>query len=123
MPRSYPPEVRRQVIELARAGTPVLQLAATFGLSDATIYNWLKQDRVDRGEVPGLSTEQQLDLSSPTSRTCSASSGCGTGSRPSSMPTRRGSSPPPTELLDSLPVAGSARGHTDSGWGTAPIPW
>jgi transposase-like protein len=68
MPRCYPPEVRRQVIELARAGTRVLQLAATFGLSDATIYNWLKQDRVDRGEVPGLSTEQQLDLAAAKRR-------------------------------------------------------
>jgi transposase-like protein len=45
MPRSYPPEVRRQVVELARAGTKVRQLAKTFAMSDATIYNWLKQDR------------------------------------------------------------------------------
>lgn len=51
MPRRYPAEVRQQVIELARSGTKVAQLAATFGMSDATIYNWLKQDRVDRGEI------------------------------------------------------------------------
>jgi transposase-like protein len=62
MPGSYRPEVRREVIELARSGTRVKLLAATFQVSDATIYNWLKQDRVDRGEVPGLSIEQQLDL-------------------------------------------------------------
>ena len=68
MPRSYPPEVRRQVIELARSGTRVKLLAATFQVSDATIYNWLKQDRVDRGEVPGLSTEQQLDLAAAKRR-------------------------------------------------------
>jgi transposase-like protein len=68
MPRSYPPEVRRQVIELARSGTRVKLLAATFQMSDATIYNWLKQDRVDRGEVPGLSTEQQLDLAAAKRR-------------------------------------------------------
>jgi transposase len=54
MPRRYPTEVRRQVIELARSGTKVAQLAATFGMSDATIYNWLKQDKVDRGEIAGL---------------------------------------------------------------------
>jgi transposase-like protein len=37
MPRSYPAEFRRQVIELARAGTAVKQLAKTFQMSDATI--------------------------------------------------------------------------------------
>lgn len=36
MPRRYPAEVRRQVIELARSGTKVAQLAETFGMSDAT---------------------------------------------------------------------------------------
>lgn len=45
MPRRYPAEVRRQVIELARSGTKVAQLAETFGMSDATIYTWLKQER------------------------------------------------------------------------------
>jgi len=44
MSRSYGLEVRRQVIELARAGTKVKQLASTFQMCDATIYNWLKQD-------------------------------------------------------------------------------
>lgn len=48
MPRKYSPEVRRQVVELARAGTKVSQLAATFGMTDATIYNWLKQEKIDR---------------------------------------------------------------------------
>ena len=62
MPRKYPTEVRRQVIELARSGTRIAQLADTFGMSDATIYTWLKQERIDRGEVPGLSTEEALDL-------------------------------------------------------------
>ena len=42
MPRQYSPEVRRQVIELARAGTKVKQLAATFQMSEATVYGWLK---------------------------------------------------------------------------------
>jgi transposase len=60
MPRRYPTEVRRQVIELARSGTKVAQIAATFGISDATIYNWLKQDKIDRGEIAGLSTEEVL---------------------------------------------------------------
>ena len=68
MPRSYPPEVRRQVIELARAGTKVKQLATTFGVSEASIYNWLKQDRIDRGEVEGATTSQQLELAAAKRR-------------------------------------------------------
>jgi transposase-like protein len=68
MPRIYPPEFRRQVIELARAGTRVKQLAATFQMSDATIYNWLKQDRIDRGEAEGATTSQQLELAAAKRR-------------------------------------------------------
>ena len=68
MPRSYPPEVRRQVIELARAGTKVKQLAATFRMSDATVYGWLKQDRIDRGEAEGATTSQQLELAAARRR-------------------------------------------------------
>ena len=68
MPHRYPAEVRQQVIELARSGTKVAQLAATFGMSDATIYNWLKQERIDRGESPGLSTEEALDLTAAKRR-------------------------------------------------------
>ena len=54
MPSRYPAEVRKQVVDLARSGTRVAQLAETFGMSEATIYNWLKQERIDRGEAPGL---------------------------------------------------------------------
>ena len=68
MPRSYPPEVRRQVIELARAGTRVKQLAKAFQMSDATIYGWLKQDRIDRGEAVGARTSQQLELAAARRR-------------------------------------------------------
>lgn len=68
MPRMYPPEFRRQVIELARAGTGVQQLAKTFQMSDATIYNWLKQERIDRGEAEGATTSQQLELAAARRR-------------------------------------------------------
>ena len=68
MPRSYPPELRRQVIELARSGTRVAQLAVTFGMSEVTIYNWLKQDRIDRGEETGKTTDQQLELAAAKRR-------------------------------------------------------
>jgi transposase-like protein len=68
MPRRYPPEVRRQVLELARAGTRVKQLAMTFAISEATIYSWCKQDRIDRGELDGLSTDQAIELAAAKRR-------------------------------------------------------
>ena len=68
MPRRYSPEVRRQVLELAGAGTRVKQLALTFAISEATIYNWLKQDRVDRGELEGLRTDQAIELAAAKRR-------------------------------------------------------
>jgi transposase len=68
MPSRYPVETRRQVVALARTGTRVAQLAETFGVSEATIYNWLEQDRIDRGERPGLSTEGQMELAAAKRR-------------------------------------------------------
>lgn len=68
MPRRYPAEVRKQVVDLARAGTKVAQLSKTFGISDATIYNWLKQERIDCGEAEGLSTEQASELAAAKRR-------------------------------------------------------
>ncbi len=68
MPRRYPPEVRRQVVELARAGTRVKQLTTTFGMSEAKIYNWLKQEQIDRGELDGVSTDQALELAAAKRR-------------------------------------------------------
>ena len=62
MPRRFPLEVRIQVVELARAGTPVKLLAKTFAVSEAAIYTWLKQERIDRGEIDGLSTDQAIEL-------------------------------------------------------------
>jgi hypothetical protein len=43
-------------------------LAEVFGVSDASIYNWLKQDRIDRSEIEGLSTDQALELATAKRR-------------------------------------------------------
>ena len=68
MPRRYPSEVRRQVVELARSGTKVAQLVATFGMSEATIYDWLRQESIDRGEISGTSTDMALELAAAKTR-------------------------------------------------------
>jgi len=68
MPRRYSPEMRRQVVELARSGTRVKQLAVTFAVSEATIYNWIRQEKVDRGEIDGLRADQAVELAAAKRR-------------------------------------------------------
>jgi transposase len=45
-----------------------MQLAETFGMSQATIYNWIKQDKINHGEIDGLSTNQQVELAAAKRR-------------------------------------------------------
>ena len=68
MPRKIPTEVRRQVIDLARSGTKVSQLVETFGISQASIYKWLTQEKIDRGEIEGERTDQALELAAAKKR-------------------------------------------------------
>lgn len=49
-------------------GDEGLTAAETFGMTQASIYSWLKQVRIDRGEQPGLSTEGQMELAAAKRR-------------------------------------------------------
>jgi hypothetical protein len=40
----------------------------TFQMSEVTIYNWLEQERIDRGEAEGATTSQQLELAAAKRR-------------------------------------------------------
>ena len=64
MPRRYPSEVRRQVIELARISSrSQRQIAEDLGISDVTLLNWVKQAERDEGKRPdGLSTDDREEL-------------------------------------------------------------
>lgn len=68
MPRSYPPEFRRRVLDLVDGGRKVAELAADLGISDQTIYNWRRQDRIDRGLEPGLSSAEHAELAAARKR-------------------------------------------------------
>ena len=68
MPPRYKPEVRRQVLQLAGAGSKPKDLAATFGMAEATVYNWLRQQRIDNGEENGTSTDQAVQLKAAQKR-------------------------------------------------------
>jgi transposase len=66
MPRTkppYPPEFRREAVELVRvSGKPIAQVASDLGVSDQTLRNWVKQADVDAGKREGLTSEEREEL-------------------------------------------------------------
>jgi transposase len=47
VPKRYPEEFRRKVLDLVASGRPIAQIAADLGISDQTIYGWRKQELID----------------------------------------------------------------------------
>jgi transposase len=66
MPRThqpYAPEYRRRIIELARAGRSVNELAREFEPTAETIRQWIKQAGLDDGlRSDGLTTSEHEEL-------------------------------------------------------------
>ena len=62
MGKSYAPEFRHRVIQRVRAGRPVRTVSAELGVSEATVFRWVAQDHVDRGESAGLSSIDKVEL-------------------------------------------------------------
>ncbi len=61
--RSYPPEFRRQMVELVRAGRTPEELAREFEPSAQAIRNWVRQADLDAGRRgDGLTTEEHQEL-------------------------------------------------------------
>jgi transposase-like protein len=44
------------------AGKPVREVARLLEVSDQSIYSWRRQQLVDRGELPGLTSEEREEL-------------------------------------------------------------
>ena len=67
MPRShspYPPELRRRLVEMVRAGRSPAELAEQFEPSEQCIRNWVKQADRDSGKrQDGLTTAEKEELS------------------------------------------------------------
>jgi transposase InsO family protein/transposase-like protein len=62
MPKAYPPEFRRKVLDLLNAGRSVAQIAFDLQISEQTIYAWRRQDRIDSGQLPGISSTEHAEL-------------------------------------------------------------
>ena len=65
MPRTrppYPPQFRREAVELLRSGVALRQVAADLGVSEQTLRSWRRQQDVDAGRAEGLTSAEREEL-------------------------------------------------------------
>jgi transposase len=65
MPRTrppYPPEFRREALELVRSGRSIHDVAESLGVSEQTLRSWSRQDDVDAGRAEGLTSAEREEL-------------------------------------------------------------
>jgi transposase len=62
VPRRYPAEFRRKVLDLVEAGRPVAPVAHDLDISAQCIYTWRKQQLIDRGQLPGITSTDHAEL-------------------------------------------------------------
>jgi transposase len=61
--REFTEEFKRDAVELVRStGRPIAQIARELGIYDSTLGNWVRQDRIDRGEREGLTSDERARL-------------------------------------------------------------
>ncbi len=60
--KGYPAEFRRRALDLVAAGKTVAEVARLLEVSDQSIYSWRRQEQIDSGEVPGLSSAEREEL-------------------------------------------------------------
>ena len=68
MPRRYPPEFRRRVLDLLKTGRTVAEVAAGLDVTEQTMYNWRNQELIDTGQKPGLSSIESAELTAARRR-------------------------------------------------------
>ena len=68
VPKRYPAEFRRKVLDLVAAGRPVTQIAADLDISDQTIYVWRRQELIDTGQLAGTTSAENAELTAARRR-------------------------------------------------------
>jgi transposase len=69
MPKPYPAEIRRDVVDVTRRNeAPLSQIAKDFGISDASLHNWLNRADIEDGVKPGLTQRDSDQLRSSKKR-------------------------------------------------------
>jgi len=66
MPRSrppYPPEFRREAVQMVRSGRSVRDVAESLGMTPQSLRNWVKQEQLDLHERDdGLTSAEREEL-------------------------------------------------------------
>jgi transposase len=61
--RQFTAEFKHDAVELVcTTGRPIAEIARELGIYDSTLGNWVRQDRIDRGDQDGLSTDDRARL-------------------------------------------------------------
>ena len=61
--RKFSDEFKRDAIEIVRSSDrSIAEVARELGIYDSSLGNWVRQDRIDRGERQGLSSDEQTEL-------------------------------------------------------------
>ena len=61
-------EFRERAVALARAGKPISRETAELGISEGGLHNRVRQDRIHRGERPGVTTPASTELAKARKR-------------------------------------------------------
>jgi transposase len=63
MARRYPREFREDVVRVARRHeAPMVQIARDFGISDATLYEWMRKADVEDGVREGMTEADAAEM-------------------------------------------------------------
>jgi transposase-like protein len=68
VPRRYPVEFRRKVLDLIEAGRPIAEIAAQLGVSDRRSTTGALRISIDRGLRAGVSTSESTELAAARKR-------------------------------------------------------